>query len=175
MILLTLALAWIFAELISGIFHWWEDRYGNPNWPIIGKTIIQQNILHHKNPYAFCKDTYWSRNGSILIVSAVILSVAIYFNIWFMILGSLWLSQSNEIHAATHRRNNRIVRFLQKIGVMQSHKQHAIHHKRPFDKYYCVLTNYMNPILSKIKFWDRLENVVFLLTRIRPLKTRAEA
>jgi len=42
--ILWVIFAILLADLISGIFHWWEDRYGNPNWPIIGKYIVEPNI-----------------------------------------------------------------------------------------------------------------------------------
>jgi hypothetical protein len=25
--------AWICADVLAGMVHWWEDRYGNPDWP----------------------------------------------------------------------------------------------------------------------------------------------
>lgn len=35
------------ADFVTGVFHWWEDRYGNPAWPVIGKLVVEPNILHH--------------------------------------------------------------------------------------------------------------------------------
>ncbi len=28
--------AWLAADLATGAVHWWEDRYGDPAWPVIG-------------------------------------------------------------------------------------------------------------------------------------------
>ena len=39
----------LLADFISGLFHWFEDRYGNPDWPVLGHTI-RQNQQHHFTP-----------------------------------------------------------------------------------------------------------------------------
>lgn len=39
--------AFLLADFVTGVFHWWEDRYGNPAWPVIGKLVVEPNILHH--------------------------------------------------------------------------------------------------------------------------------
>lgn len=43
------------ADFLSGFIHWWEDAYGNPNWKILGKHIIEPNLNHHTNPRDFIK------------------------------------------------------------------------------------------------------------------------
>ena len=39
--------AWLAADLVTGMVHWWEDRYGDPTWPVIGPLIVEPNIRHH--------------------------------------------------------------------------------------------------------------------------------
>lgn len=53
--LLYISSAYFVAELLTGIIHWLEDRYGNPDWPIIGPHVIAPNVYHHKSPFAFCR------------------------------------------------------------------------------------------------------------------------
>ena len=43
----------LLADFVSGFMHWLEDKLGEPDTPIIGKWIVQPNILHHHNPTAF--------------------------------------------------------------------------------------------------------------------------
>ena len=38
------------ADLISGLFHWLEDSYGDEGWPIVGRLVTQANVLHHFEP-----------------------------------------------------------------------------------------------------------------------------
>ena len=169
-IILNVFLSILFAELVSGIFHWWEDRYGNPDWPIIGKFIIEPNIRHHQYPTEFCKGSYLYRNSSTLIPTLA--AAAIFYWQPVICLGFILMSQSNEIHSWSHQKCSYPIRMLQKIGIVQSPQQHYIHHKRPYDRYYCVMTNYFNPILSYLKFWQILEAIVYIFTGIKPRKER---
>lgn len=163
--------AYFFAELLSGVFHWWEDRYGNPDWPILGKYVIQPNIEHHQYPRKFCKGNYWQRNYTTLMPSLLLALIAFSYGEYFLCLTFCFMSQANEMHSWTHTKTNKFIRSLQKIGILQSHRQHAIHHKRPYDKYYCVMTNYLNPVLASIGYWDALEWLLSLFN-IHPREER---
>lgn len=173
-IFLMILSAWLIAEISTGIFHWWEDRYGNEKWPIIGKHIIQPNIQHHKTPSSFCKESYWIRNYQIIIPALIGSAICYYFGLHTLCLSFIIMSQMNEIHSWSHQRCSRPIRFLQKLGILQSPKQHWIHHQRPYDKYYCVMTNYLNPILAKIRFWTFLEMIVWVIFDIIPRTERTE-
>ena len=55
---------WMFAvvssaDFICGFVHWYEDNYGNEDWPIIGEFIIAPNRLHHSKPRAFTESSWW--------------------------------------------------------------------------------------------------------------------
>lgn len=171
--LLILLVAWAFAELASGVFHWLEDRYGNPDWPILGPLIVLPNLAHHVRPGALCQGSYWNRNNTTIVTSLI--GAACFFWCLPVCLGFLILSQGNEVHSWAHQRCNRLIRSLQWIGVLQSPRQHAIHHKQPFDRYYCVFTNYANPLLHAIRFWEALELAIWCLTGIKPRPERALA
>jgi hypothetical protein len=45
-----LLVGWLLADLLSGIFHWWEDQFGKESWPVIGPWLIAPNRLHHAEP-----------------------------------------------------------------------------------------------------------------------------
>lgn len=164
----------VLADILAGLFHWWEDRYGNPDWPILGKYIIQPNIKHHLEPAAFCKGNYFKRNWTTFIGTLPFALVFYLLNYQVLALAFLIASQSNEIHCWSHIKKNKLIRILQRYYIIQSPKQHAIHHKRPYDKNYCVMTSFMNPILSTLKFWNILEYLVGLFG-IFPRKERSVA
>ena len=115
---------YLLADFVAGLFHWWEDAYGNPTWPIIGKTIIQPNLEHHRRPRKFLVGSYWNRINS-TVIGVVLVSVIVYlceYFSWQFAVFALFVTQSNEIHAISHRsdkENGKFLCFLQKTGILQ--------------------------------------------------------
>ena len=46
---------------------WPEDRYGNPEWPVIGHTI-RENQQHDFTPRSFLKVALWTRSREVLVI-----------------------------------------------------------------------------------------------------------
>lgn len=167
LIVWNIVLGILVADLVSGLFHWWEDAYGNPTWKFlgVGKYIVTPNLIHHSDPRAFLKNSYWVRNNTTFIAD-IFLGLVAYVTIgihWWVIVALLFLSQMNEIHAIAHRtdkENGKFLIFLQRLGIIQSKKHHGWHHVTPFENHYCILTEYLNPVLNKIYFWRGLEWLV---------------
>lgn len=65
-------LLWIAADFITGVIHWWEDTYGNPNWPIVGKYVVEPNLVHHKHPAKLLEGSYWNRINTSFIPAAIL-------------------------------------------------------------------------------------------------------
>lgn len=77
---------------------------------------------------------------------------------------------ANEIHKWAHRtraENGPVITFLQRIGVLQSPVQHGNHHRGTKDTYYCVITDYLNPVLERLRFWPALEWLIYQLFGVR--------
>ena len=70
----------LLADLLTGIFHWWEDRYGNPDWYILGDIVVKPNINHHKNPRDFTEGNYIKRNWT-TILPCVIFGLVFYLSL----------------------------------------------------------------------------------------------
>lgn len=150
------------ADFISGLVHWWEDAYGNPNWKIVGKNIVQPNIEHHRYPRKFLQNSFWDRVKISMITGLIICVVLGFLKLFTIEIGItlFYAALANQVHAMAHRtdkENGKWVVWLQKIGLLQSRKMHGYHHKSPYNFNYCILTNYLNPILNVFKFWDALE------------------
>ena len=82
---------------------------------------------------------------------------------------------TNEIHNWAHRpkrMNGPMITFLQRNGILQSSRHHARHHRGATDTHYCILTNYLNPVLDRVGLWRFLERV---LLRVFGLRPRCEA
>lgn len=41
---------WLITDFLSGLFHWWEDAYGDPFWPVVGERVTRPNSLHDYAP-----------------------------------------------------------------------------------------------------------------------------
>lgn len=151
----------LLADFLTGLIHWWEDCYGLPQWPVLGKLVIEPNIDHHINPGLMgAMSGLIDRNyQSVLLAGLVVLiSYLIGSYSWQLFLVAIIASLGNEVHLWSHRRSNSsIIKFLQDCAVIQIPAQHAKHHKPPYDKYYCTITNVVNPILERIYFWRVLE------------------
>jgi hypothetical protein len=157
-------LGWLFADFLTGAFHWWEDRFGVETWPVIGPWLIAPNKLHHTLPLAFTQHGFVARNGASIIaafaiaVPWLVLSGPSVFMATALIGGAL----ANEAHYYAHKPSEAcpVLRVLQQTGLIQSSKVHAAHHRPPHDTNYCVLTDWLNPTLEAIGFWARLERLI---------------
>jgi hypothetical protein len=154
-------LGWLLADFMSGFFHWWEDRVGREDMPFIGPQIVRPNRLHHVEPLAFTYNTLLHRNAPLWIIAALIsalwLALGGFSVLWaFATLGGLIV---NEVHRYAHRPQlaGPLVRLLQETGAFQSPKHHAGHHRAPSDTRYCILTDWLNPVLDRIRLWEGLE------------------
>ena len=162
MIGLYVVSAWLAADVATGIVHWWEDRYGDPAWPVLGRHVVEPNIRHHSEPRAFLAGGYWQRNWTTILPAAAVSLVALAAGQYWLALAAAFSSQANEVHGWAHQRCSRPIRGLQLIGLLSSPDGHAAHHQSPFSTDFCVMSDLMNPVLSAVGFWRRLEQVVGL-------------
>lgn len=158
------------ADFITGLGHWLEDTYGLPTWPIIGKEVIQPNIEHHLHPSVIgCMTSIVSRNYQTVVPAILISLVLAWFGCWYTILILMLVSFGNEVHSWTHRKNNPAwITFLQDACIVQTPRNHLKHHHEPYDKYFCVLTNFTNEVLERINFWKTLERIILVVFKVEP-------
>ncbi len=165
MIILKIFICILIADFVTGVIHWWEDTYGNPNWKYLGKIMVLPNLEHHIRPREFLKGTFWFRIKESVYISLILLFVFLVFgwiNVYTIFL-VLYMPLANEIHAITHRtdkENGKLICLIQKTGLIQSRKNHGLHHSNPYNINFCVMTNYVNPILNFFDFWNRLEKLI---------------
>ncbi|CAH0996195.1 hypothetical protein EMA8858_02325 [Emticicia aquatica] len=172
-IIFKISLIILGADFLTGIFHFWMDVYGRASMPFIGKHVVEVNLIHHRNPRKMVSNSYFSLTWTSWLTGVIILTLSVVFwgFYWEFAASLVYGSNANLIHKWTHqtdKENGKIVSFLQKTGIIQSKKHHGWHHKAPFDTNYCILTDWLNPILHKLKFW---EFIVWIFKRvgIRPV------
>ena len=107
-----------------------------------------------------------------ILIADLLTGIFSIISYYFFSLVFLLASQSNEIHCWEHSKTNRLIRFLQNYNILQNKKTHSLHHKRPYDTNYCVMTMIVNPILNSFSFWYYLEKFIFLISGVKPRKER---
>lgn len=148
------------ADFITGLVHFWEDTYSTINDGWLSRNIGQPNILHHKSPLLFTMTSVISRNYIQWVAALIVLGLAILFGFYshYLLLIAILSSMANEVHNWSHSvKNNWLVELLQDMCILQTKQHHMKHHKKPYDKHYCILTNWLNPVLDRIRFWRFLE------------------
>jgi len=166
------------ADFFSGIAHWGADTWGSLDTPFVGNSIIRSFREHHLAPTAMCHHDIFETNGDncmitlpFMLLAAVMKQDSLYslFIHNFLVLLCVWVALTNQIHKWSHTyRPSSFVSFLQNYRVIVSKQEHAVHHKNPFDKYYCITNGWLNPLLASIDFWKRLEGVVTFITGVVP-------
>lgn len=158
---------WLAADFLSGLFHWWEDRYADERWPIIGPLVAAPNRVHHADQTAFLAGGYWQRNSTTIIPAIIAAAIVALFNPWLS-LPFVVVSQANELHCWAHQRCNRFIRVLQATGLVIDCRQHSEHHRFGHDRRYCTMTNVLNPILDEVGIWEVLESFATIVFQAEP-------
>ena len=160
------------ADFVAGAVHWLEDAYGSPDTPVVGPLMIRPNIVHHHHPRFFTRLTWWESSRDPIVVSLLLIGAAWWFDFltWHIWLFAFVSANANQVHKWSHQtraENGRIVSFFQDIGLLLSPRQHAVHHSDPKNTFYCPVTNLVNPLLERIRFWHRAEWLIERATGMR--------
>lgn len=164
------------ADFVAGFVHWFEDAYVREDFPLIGKVIGRPNMVHHHLPRQMTRNNWWQSSWDLLLISLSIVFVAWILGClsWHVWLFAFVSANANQVHKWSHRtqkENGKFITFLQKARLLQTPRHHALHHTDPKDCRYCPITNFANPILDGLHFWEALE---WLLAHTVGLKRRPD-
>lgn len=179
-VLAKIVAVWLAVDFISGCFHWLEDTYGNPFWPIVGRHVTKPNILHHYIPRAFVTNSWYLSSRLLILICAlvVVASLALGVFSWMVALAAVIGANANHIHKSSHRtrhENGPFVVLLQRMKLIQSPSHHHRHHTHGKNSNYCVLTDFLNPVLDGIGFWRGLEWLIARTMNVKPRNDEAAA
>src|SRR5512138_136807 len=168
--LCKLVATWLVTDFISGFVHWLEDSYGHPHLPIIGRYVTKPDLLHHFHPRKFVTNSWFSSSDLLLLLCLASLVVAFAIDRLspMVFLAAVLGVNANQVHKWCHRtprENGRFIGALQTLRLVQSPRQHRRHHVDKKDAAYCVLTDFLNPILDSCRFWRALEFVILKVFR----------
>ncbi len=133
-----------------------------------GNLITKPTILHHYQPVYFTRHGWFKSADLLLAIGAVVLFAAWLLNsLNCEVVLVVGISvNANEIHKWAHRtprQNGRLISFFQDVGMLQSRSHHTQHHRAQKNTHYCVMTNYLNPVLEAAGLWPFLERLILLV------------
>lgn len=182
MILLLQALAVVLlADFVSGLFHWVEDSFWSEATPLVGPWLVAANTEHHRDGLAFVAKTWWQSSWDLVLGGVVVCGAAFACGLltWHVVLFAALVANANQFHKWAHmelfgkkvpkgaRRAPLLVRWLQRAHVLQSPRHHAVHHRGRKNTHYCVITEWVDPVLDRVGFWRGLDRL-FLTPRNAP-------
>jgi ubiquitin-conjugating enzyme E2 variant len=164
----AVAAAVLLADFVSGAVHWAEDTYARfkprRRVPLIN-TIALDNDLHHRRPRDFLARSWWQSSWDLVLIGAALIALAHatgHLSCALLVFVVLSIN-ANQMHKWAHRNpheNPRWVTALQRSYLLQTPRHHGRHHQGDKNSHYCVVTNFLNPLLEEVSFWRRLERLV---------------
>jgi len=161
-IFFTFILGYFGADIFTGSVHWVADRYGSPNIPFFGENFIVPFREHHYNQEKITDHDFWETNGNSCILLAPVLgAVCVYMLNPFLeasvMFWGVGVILANQAHKWAHMQNPpTIVKFFQK-SLLLDVENHDVHHVSPHNTHYCILNGWLNPILDRTRFFDKVE------------------
>jgi ubiquitin-conjugating enzyme E2 variant len=172
------------ADFLSGVVHWAGDRWGSEETFMLGPTIVKPFREHHVDEKAITRHGFVETNGNNCMGTTVILVFSLLlpeegFLGLFCRTGAVSLSfglfATNQFHKWSHLDTPPLpIRVLQRLHLILPVEHHAIHHRAPFDCYYCITTGWLNPLLQRIRFFEFLETSIERLTGVPPYRDPAD-
>src|SRR2546425_1171699 len=159
------AMVILLVDFVSGVVHWAEDTFWTETTPVVGRWIVEPNVLHHNDGSAFTQNNWLPSSWDLLVVGALILGLAwlldqLSWRVWLFVIVGI---NANQIHKWNHVPPTHVptwVRVLQRICVLQSSAHHVAHHRGEKNSHYCVITPALNPLLDRVGFWAALDGLV---------------
>jgi|MDSZ01.3.fsa_nt_gb ubiquitin-conjugating enzyme E2 variant len=166
----ALPLAWMLADLLTGLTHWGLDTYGSVDTPFVGQTVIKPFRMHHDFPTYMVQfdstDTVALAAMAVLPIQLGLLYLATLGG-WASVTGGalavaiLGTVGTNLFHKWAHMEEPpATARLLQRMKLILPTPEHDRHHAYPHDCSYCITNGWMNPFLDKINFWRGLEGAL---------------
>jgi ubiquitin-conjugating enzyme E2 variant len=162
---------YVFADFLSGVAHWAGDTVGDESTPFLGPHFVRPFRQHHVDPKAITHHDFIETNGNNCIVSAPLVagmvlvmpgSTGLVFYLCVLVgSAAMFVFATNQIHKWAHADVvPGPVQWLQRARIILSPTHHAIHHAAPHDRYYCITTGWVNPLLGRLRFFRACEAVL---------------
>jgi TMEM189-like protein len=167
-------IAWVLADFVSGLIHWFADTYGSENTPLFGPWLIKPFRQHHLYPRDICTHPLVLTIGNSSTIAMPLESALLYLMLsdeeitltqalvaFVLNLFAMAMVATNLFHRWAHaEKTSWLILRLQRSGLLLSPAHHDLHHTRPFDCNYCITNGVLNPVLEKARFFRRAESML---------------
>lgn len=163
--------AYLAADLASGFVHFLADNFGSEKTPILGPNFIVPFRDHHVDPKGITRNDFVDNNGNNSLVALPFMLVVwllvpigttfsgYLFGAFFLLL-CLATFLTNQFHKWAHMEAPPAwVAVLQRWGFILSKEHHDVHHESPYDTYYCITVGVWNPLLDRLRLFERAERL----------------
>jgi hypothetical protein len=169
---ILLVLAYLAADFLSGFVHFLADNFGSYDTPILGPNFIEPFREHHVDPKGIVGHDFVDANGNNSLATLpfmLFVWIVVPLETWYYgyLFGTFFLFLclaaflTNQFHKWAHMdAPPAFVGWLQARGVILSQEHHDIHHESPYDTYYCITAGFWNPLLDRIRFYERTERLI---------------
>lgn len=165
---LAFLLGYVTADFVSGFVHFLADNIGSTKTPFFGAVFIRPFREHHIDPLAITRHDFLEVNGANCLISLPVLigtyylvpvgGLATTFFAAYIGLFLFGIFLTNQFHSWAHApAAPRWIRGLQRSGLILGPEHHARHHTPPFNTYYCITCGWLNPILARTRFFERIK------------------
>lgn len=163
---------YVAADLVSGVVHFLADNFAEADTPLVGPTFVRPFREHHTDPTGITRHGFVETNGNNVIVSLpflvpVLLWVPVTSSVSAWVIGAFILCflfavfLTNQFHKWAHEPDPpAIARRLQAAGLILSKSHHDVHHTSPFNTHYCITVGLWNPLLQRLRVFDRAERAM---------------
>lgn len=155
------ALAYLAADLVSGLVHYFCDHFFEEDSPVIGRLLIHPFRHHHRDPLHMTRHNFAELNGNSCLAMLPTMALATRFLDYLppfllaaILVFHLSLFATNVFHRWAHTPLTPApVRWLQRHRLILSPGAHSAHHGvGPHDGRgaYCITSGWMNPTLDRV-------------------------
>src|SRR6516162_1478252 len=143
LLLSAVPLAYLAADLVSGVVHWAADSCGTPEWPVFGPSLIRPFREHHVDQTAITRHDFVETNGANCLISLPVAAASLLlpvegdqavglFAATFFGSLILWVFGTNQFHKWAHlARPPSWIAALQRWHLILPPDHHAVHHTAP--------------------------------------------
>lgn len=167
-------IAWVLADFVSGLIHWFADTYGAEDTPLFGPWLIRPFRQHHVYPRDICTHDLVVTIGNSCTIAVPFQAGVLYLMLtneevsitkallfFAFNLFAIAIVATNVFHKWAHAETtNAFVSSLQRSRLLLNPAHHDLHHTKPFASNYCITNGWLNPLLEKVRFFRRVESAL---------------